>query len=215
VAFPPVTAVVFPKTTPGARLLRSGAIQFCGWAWMVFAALNLADLIWRGRDVASLVAAAVMLLGSGIAYTVALRPRILADAESVRLYNLLRDVRVPWDAVQRIEGGEAVYVHSGDRRYRAFVLQTAPRARAKAELKARRQDHGLPDAVADYVKGRTATDFAVEQLRELAEEHSREQRSAGDAPSATGPAVTWAWPAVIALALPGALTVAAIVAALV
>ncbi len=201
-----MTALVFPKTPPGARVFRSAGIRFSGWAWMVFAAANLADLVWRGRDLASLIAAAVMLLGCGIAYVTALRPRILADSEAVRLHNLFRDVLVPWGAVERVEGGDAVYVHSGGRRYRAFVLQTSPRSRAKAQMRAERDEDPLPDAVADYVRGRTATDFTVDQLRDLAKESKSDEGEAQE---------TWAWPAIVALALPGVLTLAAIVAALV
>jgi hypothetical protein len=199
---------MFPKTPPGARVFRSGGIRFSGWAWMVFAVLNLIDLAWRGRDIASLIAVAVMLFGSGIAYVVALRPRILADDEAVSLHNLFRDVRVPWSAVERVEGGDAVYVHSAGRRFRAFVLQTSPRSRAKAEMRARRDEDPLPDAVAEYVRGRTATDFAVDQLRDQA----KEAKKTDDEALAS---VTWAWPAIVALALPGVLTLATIIVAMV
>jgi hypothetical protein len=188
-----------------ARVFRSGGVRFAGWAWMVFAALNLADLVWRGRDMASLVAAAVLLFGSGIAYSVAIRPRIVADDEAVRFHNLLRDVRLPWESVERFEGGDAVYAHVGDGRFRAYVLQTSPRARAKSEMKARREDKNLPDAVADYMRGRTATDFTVEQLREMAEQNHQE-----------GPGevtVRWSWPAILAFAVPGLLAVITIVIA--
>jgi hypothetical protein len=190
-----------------ARVFRSGGVRFAGWVWMVFAALNLADLIWRGRDLESLVAAAVLLFGSGIAYAVAIRPRIVADDEAVRFHNLLRDVRLPWESVERFEGGDAVYAHVGDGRFRAYVLQTSPRARAKSELKAKREDKGLPDPVADYVRGRTATDFTVEQLRQLAEASGREHGSGGEV------TVRWSWPAIAAFAVPGALTVITIVLA--
>jgi hypothetical protein len=188
-----------------ARVFRSGGVRFAGWAWMVFAALNLADLVWRGRDMASLVAAAVLLFGSGIAYSVAIRPRIVADDEAVRFHNLLRDVRLPWESVERFEGGDAVYAHVGDGRFRAYVLQTSPRARAKSEMKARLEDKNLPDAVADYMRGRTATDFTVEQLREMAEQNHQE-----------GPGevtVRWSWPAILAFAVPGLLAVITIVIA--
>jgi hypothetical protein len=202
-----MSASVFPKAAPGARKFRSGGIWFCGWAWMVFAVLNLADLAWRGRDIASVVAAAVMLLGCGIAYAVALRPRIVADDEAVRFHNLLRDVRLPWGTIDRLEGGDAVYAYVGEERHRAFVLQTSPRARAKSELKARREDKKLPEAVAEYMRGRTATDFTVEQLRELATEHEKDQGTPDTVTS------TWAWAAIIALAAPGILTVVTIVIA--
>jgi hypothetical protein len=212
-AFAAMTDVVFPKTPRDGRLFRSSAARFFGWLWMVFAVANLIDVAWRGRDVASFIAAATMLLGSGVAYVVALRPRILADAESVRLHNLVRDVRVPWAAVDRIEGGDAVYVHSGGRAFRAFVLQTSPRARAKAEVKARRAESGLPDTVADFIRGRTATDFAVEQLREMAGKRPPAEGAGG---GATEPAasVTWAWPAIIALVVPAVVLAIAIILAL-
>jgi hypothetical protein len=189
------------------RVFRSGAVRFAGWAWMVFAALNLADLVWRGRDMASLVAAAVLLFGSGIAYAVAIRPRIVAGDDAVLFHNLLRDVRLPWTAVERFEGGDAVYAHVGDGRFRAYVLQTSPRARAKSEMKARREDKNLPDAVADYMRGRTATDFTVEQLRELADQNRREPESMEPV------TVRWSWPAILAFAVPGVLTVVLIVIA--
>ncbi len=206
-----MTAAVFPKTPPGARLFRSGAARFFGWAWMVFAAANLADLAWRGRDVASLIATGVILLGCGVAYLVALRPRIVADDDGVRLYNLVRDVRAPWGSVERVEGGDAVYLHHGDRRYRAFVLQTSPRTRARAEVKSRRKsaaDEGVHGAVADYLRGRTATDFTVEQLRELLEKNHTKPETA------PAPTVAWAWPPIAAVAVPALLTLVGIILAL-
>jgi len=193
-----------PKT---ARVFRSGGIRFAGWAWMVFAVLNLADLAWRGRDIASAVAAAVLLLGCGVAYAVALRPRIVADDEAVHFHNLLRDLRLPWGSVDRFEGGDAVYAHVGEQRFRAFILQTSPRARAKSELRARREEKNLPEAVADYMRGRTATDFTVEQLREIAEQNRKEGAEPGEV------TVTWSWPTLLALAVPGLLTVVTIVLA--
>jgi hypothetical protein len=203
-----MTAAVFRKTPPGVRVFRSGALRVGGWVWMVFAALNFVDLIWRGRDMASAIAAAAMLLGSGLAYAVALRPRIVADDEAVQFHNLLRDVRLPWEAVTRFEGGDAVYAHVGDRRFRAFILQTSPRARARSEMKARREEKKLPEAVAAYMRGRTATDFTVEQLRELAGQHRSKDGTAEAS-------VVWAWPPILALAVPGVLTAVTIVLALV
>ena len=190
------------------KVFRSGAIRFLGWAWMVFAALNLADLVWRGRDMASLIAAVIMVLGSGIAYAVALRPCIVADEDSLRFHNLIRDVRLPWESVERFEGGDAVYAHVGERRFRAYVLQTSPRSRAKQELKARREDKRLPEPVAEYMRGRTATDFTVEQLRELAEQHRSDTREPGEV------TVRYNWPAILGVAVPGLLALVTIVIAM-
>jgi hypothetical protein len=204
-----MNTTVFPKTPPGGRIFRPEAARFFGWAWIVFAVANLTDIAWRGRDLESLVAATAMFLGSGIAYTAALRPRIVADEAGVGLHNLLRDVRVPWRGVERVEGGDAVYVHSGGRAFRAFVMQSSPRARARLAARARREDANVPDAVAQHLKDRTQTDFVVEQLRDMAHEHARSED--------TGPAeatVTWAWPPIIALILPAVAFGVALVLAL-
>jgi hypothetical protein len=202
VALPEVT--VFTKTPPDAKVFRSSAVRFVGWVWLVIAAANLVDLAWRGRDVASVVATTVLLLGCGIAYVVALRPKIVAHEGAVRFHNLLRDVTLPWDAIERFEGGDAVYAHTEDRRHRAYVLQTSPRARAKAEIKARREEKKVPEAVAEYMRHRTATDFTVETLREMAAEHQAEGTVT----------VTWSWPAIAALGVPAVLFVAALIVAL-
>jgi hypothetical protein len=201
-ALPEVTSTV--STPQDVRVFRSSAVRFVGWAWMVVAALNLVDLAWRGRDLASLVATTVLLLGCGIAYVVALRPKIVAHEEAVRFHNLLRDVTLPWDAVERFEGGDAVYAHTEDRRHRAYVLQTSPRARAKAEIKARREEKKVPEAVAEYMRNRTATDFTVETLREMAKEHQAEGTAT----------VTWSWPAIAALAVPALLFAVALMVTL-
>src|SRR5437899_11276481 len=92
-------------------VFRSQALRIAGWAWMVFAAANFVDIAWRGRDRASLVAAAVLLLGCGLAYAVALRPRIAAGDSTLRIANLLRDVVMPWSAIERIKGTEAILVY--------------------------------------------------------------------------------------------------------
>jgi hypothetical protein len=203
-----MSAAVFPKTTPGGRIFRPQAARFFAWAWIVFAVANLADIAWRGRDLGSLVAATVMILGCGVAYAAGLRPRIMADETGVHLHNLVRDVRVPWHGVERVDGGEAVCVHSGGQEYRAFVMQSSPRSRARYAARAKREDANLPDAVAEHLKDRTQTDFVVEQLREIAQEHR-----AGTGPA--GATVIWAWPPILAVIVPAAAFIVAVVLAVV
>jgi hypothetical protein len=108
--------------------------------------------------------------------------------------------------VKKFEGGDAVYAHVDDDRYRAFVLQTSPRARAKMEMKSRRQEKNMPDTVADYMRGRTQTDFTVEQLRELADQYKK-NKGQGEV------RVAWAWPPILACAIPAGLMLVAIVIA--
>src|SRR5437867_1299010 len=152
------------------RVFRSTPARVLGWAWLAFAALNVADIVWRGHDLAAVVAAAVLLFASGCAYVAALRPRIVADRAGVRFHNPLRDVHLPWAAISKIDATDAVRVHCGDSgAYRAWAMQTSPRAKARAQ--SRRATAGMPDDVATYVMNRTPTDYAAEQLTELADAH--------------------------------------------
>jgi Bacterial PH domain len=187
-------------------VFRSTPSFVFAWLWMVFAAANLVDLAVRGRDVASVIAAGSLLLGAGVAYVIGLRPRVVADETSVRLRNPLRDVRLPWSVVDKIEMTDAIELHSGDRKFRAYALQVSPRARARAHARPRR-DARLPDSVAEHVKGRLPIDFAVEQLNELATQNRRDEPAAA-------PAVSLSWFAVGTLTVPAAVLVVSILIAL-
>ncbi|MEW2356893.1 PH domain-containing protein [Spirillospora sp. NPDC029432] len=191
--------------------IKSTVARVAGWAWMVFAALNLIDIAVRGRDMASVVMTTLLLLGCGIAYAVGLRPAVVADEQGYTVRNPLRDTRVPWRASRKIEAADALLVTfkaaDGERKTKAWVHQTSPRARAKAEARERRQAARMPDAAATALKHGTPTMFAAQQLNELAREH----KGKGDADQGT---VAWSRPAVAAVAVPGALAVAASLIAL-
>jgi hypothetical protein len=180
---------------------------------MAFAALNFIDIAVRGRDAASLVMAALLLLGCGIAYVLGLRPAVVADEGGFTVRNPLRDVRVPWPASKKIEAGEALTFRFeaedvGERKVKAWVLTSSPRSQAKAERRAAR-DRSIPEAHAVRVKGRTPVTYAAEQLNEIAD-RQRPQKG-----SAQGRGVIrWSRQAVGALAVPAVLVVAASVVAM-
>lgn len=188
------------------KVFRSTAARVIAWAWLVFAAANLVDIAFRGHDLAGMVAAAVLLLGSGIAYVLGLRPRIVADEAGVRLHNPLRDVRVPWPAIRTIDATESVRVSYAaedgeERRVGAWAMQTSPRARARAQRRSRSRSAGgdVPKAVAEYASNRTPADYVADQLSELA------VASRTEAPYEGRPSVTWSKPALAALAVPAGL----------
>jgi hypothetical protein len=175
-----------PAGMTGKRVFRSTAARVSGWAWLVFAAVNMVDLAMRGRDSAALIAAAVLLLGCGIAYVIGLRPRVVADETGVRVHNPLRDIVVPWSALEKIAAPGSLritYTGSDGERHeaRSWVLQTSPRERAKAERRAARSPE---DDIARYVMNRTPADFAAEQLTELAEAHRRTSKASTGAAQA-------------------------------
>lgn len=182
-------------TSQQPQVFRSTAALVGGWAWMVFAAANLVDIAIRGRDLASLIATAVLLTGCGIAYVAGIRPKVVADEAGVRVRNPFRDADLPWPAVEKIDVTDAVRIHYPGGVVRVWALPSSPRARAKAARRAERDAARLPEAIAKEIKGRTPTSFAVEQLNALRDAHAKE-------PSERTVVHRWSMPAVASLAVP-------------
>jgi Bacterial PH domain len=114
--------------------------------WLLFAVGNWIDLAVQGRDHGSLVAAAIVLLATGVAYVTALRPRIIADADGVTVRNPLRDHRVGWTGVTEVDLSELLRVHcvagqGGTRRkvISAWAVHYSKRRKLAAEARSRRR----------------------------------------------------------------------------
>ncbi|WP_233525876.1 PH domain-containing protein [Actinomadura spongiicola] len=186
--------------------IRSTGARVAAFAWLTFAVLNLVDLMFgiTGDPTYSLTVLTmgmVLLLGCGIAYTVGLRPAIIGDDEAVTIRNPLRETRAPWSAVRRIEGTNALTVRftgpdGAELETRAWVHQTSPRAQAKAEARARKEQNRGPGV---DLRGRTPAGFAAEQLNEIRERRRPKEK---DAEKSARGAVTWSVPAVVSLVVP-------------
>ena len=79
--------------------------------WLLFAVGNWIDLAVQGRDHGSAVAAAILLLATGAVYVTAARPRIIADDAGVTVRNPLRDHRVGWAGVAKVDLADLLRVH--------------------------------------------------------------------------------------------------------
>src|SRR5580698_9255445 len=79
--------------------------------WLLFAAANWVDLAVQGRDHTSAIAAALLLLATGFAYVTAQRPRIIADAAGITVRNPLRDHRIGWAGVSKVDVVDLLRVH--------------------------------------------------------------------------------------------------------
>lgn len=101
------------RPEPGRKpeTYRSPLALLIWWVWVAFASANLIDLAVQGRDRLSAVAAAVLLLVTGIAYVAALRPRVTASGEGITVRNVLRDRRIPWSAVTKVDLGDLLRIH--------------------------------------------------------------------------------------------------------
>jgi Bacterial PH domain len=85
------------------QTFRSVTAIIVWWVWLLFAAGNLVDLAVQGRDHVSLVAAGILVLATGVAYVTARRPRVIAASDALTVRNPLRDHRIPWQNVARVE----------------------------------------------------------------------------------------------------------------
>jgi Bacterial PH domain len=83
------------------------------WVWLAFVALNVIDYAVQGLPSAHFgaVLGAVLLLVTGLAYTLALRPRVHAGGDGITVVNPYRTHFVPWRRVTAVDTGEWVDVH--------------------------------------------------------------------------------------------------------
>jgi len=83
------------------------------WVWVAFVAVNVIDYAVQGLPSARFgaVVGAVLLLVTGVAFTLALRPRVIASGAGITVVNPYRTHFVPWRLVTFVDTGEWVQVH--------------------------------------------------------------------------------------------------------
>jgi len=83
------------------------------WVWLAFVAVNVADYAIQGLPPARLgtVVGAVVLFVTGLAFTLALRPRVIAAGDGITVLNPFRTHFVPWRLITLVDTGEWVQVH--------------------------------------------------------------------------------------------------------
>jgi Bacterial PH domain len=129
----------------GRQTFRSPTGVIIWWVWLLFAAANVADLAVQGHDHASLVAAAILLLATGVAYVMAQRPSIVAGDAGITIRNPLLDYHVGWARVTRIDLTDLLRVHCApsqpDEREKvisAWAVRYSRRRQLAAEARAQR-----------------------------------------------------------------------------
>src|SRR6516165_1542975 len=124
------------------QTFRSPTAVIVWWVWLLFAAANLIDLAVQGRDHVSLVAAAILVLATGVAYVTAQRPRILADSAGVTVVNPLRDHHIGWAGVTNVDLADLLRIHyqeqGRDKTIYSWAVHYSRRRKLAAEVKARR-----------------------------------------------------------------------------
>jgi hypothetical protein len=96
----------------GREVFRLTAPVVLWWVWVAFAVANVVDLAAQGSLAHSaLVIGAIVFLVTGLAYALALRPRVIADQAGITIVNPFRDHHVPWAVIQGVDAGDWVRVH--------------------------------------------------------------------------------------------------------
>jgi len=93
------------------QVFRSPTAVVVWVVWLLFAVGNWIDLAVQGRDHVSAVAAAILLLATGAAYVTAQRPRLIAGKTGVTIRNPLRDHRIGWAGVAKVDLADLLRVH--------------------------------------------------------------------------------------------------------
>jgi hypothetical protein len=127
----------------GPQVFRSPTAVAVWWVWLLFAAANLIDLAVQGRDHASLVAAAVLVMATGVAYVTAQRPKIVADNAGITVLNPVRDHHIGWAGVSKVDLADLLRVHcdTGQGRTKiiyCWAVHYSRRRKLAAEAKSRR-----------------------------------------------------------------------------
>ena len=216
----------------GRQVFRSPIATLIWWVWVLFAVGNLIDLAVQGRDHLSVIAACTLLLITGVMYATALRPRIIADDDSLTIVNPVREHRVGWPAVVGFDSTELLRVrclwtaedgtesdmkafyawaaHSSRRRKLAEEMRAQRRARGGSARAVRFGSFGAPpvDNAPPPAPLGLDVDIVVATLTERAEQ----VKSDAVGVRAEPPVSSWCWPAIAAIAAPALLL--AIVAAI-
>jgi hypothetical protein len=204
------------------QVFRSKTAWFLGWVWMAFAAFNGADLILHGRAPTAMVAGAVLAVLTAAVFIGCLRPGIVPGEEGILVRNPLRNVFVPWKAVDGIHVSHAIIIESGDGTVRCWTPQASARERARAVRRGamatpakssgrypttQPQVSRAEQSALKAMAGRTHADWVAQQLTETAEKKSR---TSGDPRPLT---ITWSPSALTALAAALTFVIAALIVA--
>ena len=129
------------KATPDGKILYRGLTPIVlAWAWLAFVVFCLADIVIPAHSYLSLEVVAGLLTVTALVYACAVRPRVVADDESVLVHNPFRDYHLRWGAVTGVFLGDSVEFSCArpapkkDKTIYCWALYTARRSRMRSEM---------------------------------------------------------------------------------
>ncbi len=97
---------------PNREVFRLAPPLIFWWVWLAFAVANVADFALQGAPTRlAIVVSAILVTITGLAFTLALRPRVIAEQSGLTIVNPFRAHHVPWAAITAVDTGEWVQVH--------------------------------------------------------------------------------------------------------
>jgi hypothetical protein len=97
---------------PNREVFRLGPPLILWWVWVAFAVANVADFAIEGAPARfAIVVSAILVTLTGLAYALALRPRVIAEPSGLTIVNPFRDHHLPWAAIRAVDTGDWVRVH--------------------------------------------------------------------------------------------------------
>lgn len=220
--------------TPRPEKFRSPFAVAIWWLWALFAVGNLIDIAVQGRDHGAVDAGFVLLFITGVVYTVAQRPRIVAGSSGLAIANPLRDYQVGWAAVAGIDAAELVRVRcrwplddggTGSRAIYCWAVHSSRRKQAAQRMRAQRRaaragapprglggfgGFGTPPEVrsAPPLPTGADADHVITTLTSLADQ----AKATAPDEQAVPPVTSWNWLAIAAIVVPALALVIAIFA---
>jgi hypothetical protein len=217
---------------PDREVFRLAPPVVLWWVWLAFVVANIADFAIQGAPGSSarfvIVVAGILATVTGIAYALALRPRVIADHAGLTIVNPFRDHRVPWAAIQTVDTGDWVRVHyaldkdapgartsAASQSISCWALYVSARTKRKAARPPRPRSGWLRPSLPgglDEEKGSAGGSRLPEEAKYLASlpaakaiaarldaRAAKERARAGPAGSVTA---RWAWPPLVAVTVP-------------
>jgi hypothetical protein len=193
------------------------------WVWVAFVLANVVDYAAQGLPSARFgsVLAAILLLGTGVAYTLALRPKVIEDGDGLTVVNPFRVHHLPWPLIDAVDTGEWVRVRFAGRAVSCWALYVSTRARRKIAVGAAAGTAGVPRRLRGLVAAappgyaQPSSRLPDEALRlaslpvsaalaaRLNSRAERERKRAeANATEAKTARTDWSWPSVAAVAVP-------------
>jgi hypothetical protein len=203
------------------------------WVWVAFVMANVVDYGVQGLPSARFgsLLGAVLLLVTGVVFTLAARPKVIEDGDGLTVVNPFRVHRLPWPLIQSIDTGEWVrvrYAQGGaadpgatSRVVHCWALYVSTRARRKLAVGGPAAPAGVPRRLRGLVAAapsgyaQPSSRLPEEAIRlaslpvgaaiaaRLDSRAEKERRRAeGAAGGAPAATTAWSWPAVAAVAVP-------------